>query len=148
MINCPRHSPVPRPVAPVPSQSLRALLSLWEMWSSTQLVLHVRFVTRTWRASRSRWMTRTRSTAPWTMQGHTERWISLYQVLICCRKFSPKCAGCHKPIVPKKGQTKTRRIRAMGKDFHLSCFKCQVCVICSSSAIWIVMLAVLPPGAG
>ena len=45
---------------------------------------------------------------------------------ICCRKFCSMCAVCHKSIVPKKGQTKVPRLRAMGKDFHLDCFKCEV----------------------
>merc|ERR1711915_1076910 len=43
------------------------------------------------------------------------------------RKYGVKCGGCKKPIVPKKGQLKAPRIRALGKDFHISCFKCEDC---------------------
>ena len=45
------------------------------------------------------------------------------------RIYGIKCATCKKPIVPKKGQTKAPRIRALGKDFHLACFKCEVRVL-------------------
>jgi len=51
------------------------------------------------------------------------------------RKFSPKCNLCHKAIVPKKGQTKAPRIKVMGKDFHLSCFKCQSCQMLLDSGV-------------
>jgi len=43
------------------------------------------------------------------------------------RQFSVVCSGCKKPIVPKKGQTKTQRMRALDKDYHLECFKCEDC---------------------
>jgi len=43
------------------------------------------------------------------------------------RKFCLTCHGCKKPIVPKQGQTKASRLRAMDKDFHITCFKCQDC---------------------
>merc|ERR1719378_1860768 len=43
------------------------------------------------------------------------------------RKFAALCSVCTKPIVPKEGQTKAPRIRAMDKDFHPQCFKCEDC---------------------
>jgi len=43
------------------------------------------------------------------------------------RHFGNMCATCKKAIVPKKGQTKAPRIRALGKDFHVACFKCEDC---------------------
>eukprot|EP00090_Calanus_glacialis_P010350 TRINITY_DN18737_c0_g1_i1.p1 TRINITY_DN18737_c0_g1~~TRINITY_DN18737_c0_g1_i1.p1 ORF type:complete len:383 (-),score=90.96 TRINITY_DN18737_c0_g1_i1:399-1547(-) len=43
------------------------------------------------------------------------------------RLYGITCATCKQPIVPKKGQTKAPRIRALGKDFHLTCFKCEDC---------------------
>ena len=43
------------------------------------------------------------------------------------RTYGIMCATCKQPIVPKKGQTKAPRIRALGKDFHLACFKCEDC---------------------
>ena len=45
------------------------------------------------------------------------------------KKYGIKCFTCKKPIVPKKGQTRAPRIRALGKDFHLACFKCEVSVM-------------------
>ena len=45
------------------------------------------------------------------------------------KKYGIKCFTCKKPIVPKKGQTRAPRIRALGKDFHLACFKCEVSVV-------------------
>ena len=34
---------------------------------------------------------------------------------------------CKKHIVPKKGETKVQKLRALGRDFHLQCFKCEDC---------------------
>ena len=42
------------------------------------------------------------------------------------RKFCSVCGRCNKPIVPKKGETRVQKLRALGKDFHLQCFKCEV----------------------
>jgi len=38
-----------------------------------------------------------------------------------------RCATCKKPIVPKQGQMKAPRLRALGKDYHPDCFKCEGC---------------------
>merc|ERR1719483_1834246 len=43
------------------------------------------------------------------------------------RYFGIICATCKKAIVPKKGQTKAPRIKALGKDFHIACFCCEDC---------------------
>jgi len=43
------------------------------------------------------------------------------------RKFCSMCAGCNKAIVPRKGETRVQKLRALGKDFHLACFKCEDC---------------------
>ena len=48
----------------------------------------------------------------------------------CIRKFCSKCAVCNKAIVPRKGETKVQKLRALGKDFHLQCFKCEVSKPC------------------
>ena len=42
------------------------------------------------------------------------------------RLFAYQCSVCSKPIVPKEGQTKAPRIRALDRDFHPQCFKCEV----------------------
>ena len=42
------------------------------------------------------------------------------------RKFAYICSVCKNPIVPKEGQTKAPRIRALDRDFHPQCFKCEV----------------------
>lgn len=41
--------------------------------------------------------------------------------------FAFICSVCSKPIVPKEGQTKAPRIRALDRDFHPQCFKCEDC---------------------
>ena len=51
------------------------------------------------------------------------------------RKYGVKCGGCKKPIVPKKGQLKAPRIRALGKDFHISCFKCEASILTLFKAV-------------
>lgn len=51
------------------------------------------------------------------------------------RKFCSMCAVCKKSIVPKKGQTKVPRLKAMGKDFHLDCFKCEDCSLVLSPGV-------------
>jgi len=43
------------------------------------------------------------------------------------KKFAALCTVCRKPIVPKEGQTTAPRIRALDRDFHPSCFKCEDC---------------------
>ena len=42
------------------------------------------------------------------------------------KKKAPRCATCKKPIVPGPGQKKAPRLRALGKDYHPDCFKCEV----------------------
>ena len=42
------------------------------------------------------------------------------------KKKAPRCATCKKPIVAGAGQKKAPRLRAMGKDYHPDCFKCEV----------------------
>jgi len=43
------------------------------------------------------------------------------------RQFCTKCAVCKKPITALKGETKIKKLRAMGKEYHLNCFKCEDC---------------------
>ena len=43
------------------------------------------------------------------------------------KQFCSLCAVCNKHIVPKKGETRVQKLRALGKDFHLQCFKCEDC---------------------
>lgn len=42
-------------------------------------------------------------------------------------KFAPKCAVCGKPILPDEGKEESLRIVLMGKDYHVGCFKCEIC---------------------
>ena len=37
-----------------------------------------------------------------------------------------RCTTCKKPIVPSEGQKTAPRLRALGKDYHPNCFKCEV----------------------
>jgi len=43
------------------------------------------------------------------------------------RLYGITCSTCKKPILPRKGQTTAARIRALGQDFHIQCFKCEDC---------------------
>jgi len=51
------------------------------------------------------------------------------------KKFAAVCSVCDKPIVPKEGQTTAPRLRALGKDFHPPCFKCEDCGMVLDSRI-------------
>ena len=46
--------------------------------------------------------------------------------IVLHRHFCTKCAVCKKPITALKGETKIKKLRAMGKEYHLHCFKCEV----------------------
>jgi len=43
------------------------------------------------------------------------------------RKKACRCNYCKKPIAPKPGEKTVPRLRALGKDFHPDCFKCEDC---------------------
>ncbi|XP_014675431.1 PREDICTED: lipoma-preferred partner homolog isoform X2 [Priapulus caudatus] len=43
------------------------------------------------------------------------------------RKFAPRCAMCHQPIMPEQGQEETVRIVALDKSFHINCYRCEDC---------------------
>lgn len=45
-----------------------------------------------------------------------------------CRKFAPRCCVCHEPIMPAPGQEETVRIVALDRDFHVQCYRCEVCL--------------------
>ncbi|XP_023328187.1 zyxin [Eurytemora carolleeae] len=51
------------------------------------------------------------------------------------RKFAALCTVCKNPIVPKEGHTTAPRIRALDKDFHPACFKCEDCHLVLDSRI-------------
>jgi hypothetical protein len=51
------------------------------------------------------------------------------------KKYSAVCAVCAKPIAPKEGQTTAPRLRALGRDFHPACFKCEDCSLVLDSRI-------------
>jgi hypothetical protein len=50
-------------------------------------------------------------------------------------KFAPRCAICHKPIVPEEGKQESMRVVAMDKSFHVNCYKCEDCAMLLSSKI-------------
>ena len=51
------------------------------------------------------------------------------------RKFALSCSTCKLPIQAKKGQSKAPRIRALGRDYHVHCFKCEDCGLVLSSGV-------------
>jgi len=59
----------------------------------------------------------------------------IYCVEDYTKKFAAICATCSKPIVPKEGQTKAPRIRAMNRDYHPLCFKCKDCGMVLDSGV-------------
>jgi hypothetical protein len=42
------------------------------------------------------------------------------------RIFAQLCASCGKSITPMEGTEDTVRVVAMGKDFHVDCYICEV----------------------
>jgi len=51
------------------------------------------------------------------------------------RKKACKCSYCKKPIVPRPGEKTVPRLRALGKDFHPNCFKCEDCGLLLDSRV-------------
>jgi len=43
------------------------------------------------------------------------------------KKHAAVCSACSQHIVPKTGETTAARLRALGRDFHPECFKCEDC---------------------
>lgn len=43
------------------------------------------------------------------------------------RKYAPRCCVCSEPIMPAPGQEETVRIVALDRDFHVQCYRCEVC---------------------
>uniref|UniRef100_A0A0M3HTH2 LIM domain-containing protein n=1 Tax=Ascaris lumbricoides TaxID=6252 RepID=A0A0M3HTH2_ASCLU len=41
--------------------------------------------------------------------------------------FAPKCAACHKPIMPTTESGETVRVVAINKDYHIECYVCEGC---------------------
>lgn len=51
---------------------------------------------------------------------------SVYCVPDFHRLFAPRCAVCSLPITPMEGSEETVRVVAMGKDYHVDCYVCEV----------------------
>eukprot|EP00090_Calanus_glacialis_P039535 TRINITY_DN6882_c0_g1_i4.p1 TRINITY_DN6882_c0_g1~~TRINITY_DN6882_c0_g1_i4.p1 ORF type:complete len:478 (-),score=147.06 TRINITY_DN6882_c0_g1_i4:159-1592(-) len=51
------------------------------------------------------------------------------------KKHAVQCSACSQPIVPKRGETSAARLRALGRDFHPECFKCEDCGLVLDSRI-------------
>lgn len=43
------------------------------------------------------------------------------------RRFSPLCETCKEPIVPDPDSEETVKLVALGKNFHINCYRCQDC---------------------
>jgi len=52
---------------------------------------------------------------------------NIYCVDDWAKKKAYRCVTCKRPIVAAEGQTKAPRLRALGKDYHPDCFKCEDC---------------------
>ena len=108
--------------------SAQTILSQSEISSTITAASLARCAIGTWRASPSYWTARIESTVVRTTRGEENKLVcALLQILI--RRFCSVCGGCGKVIVPKKGETKVRKLRALGKDYHLNCFKCEVSLV-------------------
>ena len=42
------------------------------------------------------------------------------------RKHAAVCSACQRPVLPEPGSNTAQRLRALGRDFHPDCFRCQV----------------------
>jgi len=51
------------------------------------------------------------------------------------RKHASVCSVCREHILPKKGETSAPRLRALGRDFHPECFKCEDCTLLLDSRV-------------
>jgi hypothetical protein len=62
---------------------------------------------------------------------HDEFVLDEQKTIYCTEDWAKKkayrCVTCKRAIVPTEGQTKAPRLRALGKDYHPDCFKCEVC---------------------
>lgn len=56
--------------------------------------------------------------------------LSNQNYLSVFRKFAPRCSVCKEPIMPAPGQEETVRIVALDRDFHVHCYRCEVCGQC------------------
>ncbi len=45
------------------------------------------------------------------------------------QKFAPRCYACHRPILPNHEQEETTRIVALDRNYHIDCYRCEVCLI-------------------
>ncbi|MEQ2174976.1 hypothetical protein GOODEAATRI_013303 [Goodea atripinnis] len=54
--------------------------------------------------------------------------ITAFCIVSSCQKFAPRCCVCHEPIMPAPGQEETVRIVALDRDFHVQCYRCEVCI--------------------
>ena len=52
--------------------------------------------------------------------------LSLSPLASHCRKHAAVCSVCRLPILPRKGEAAASRLRALGRDFHPHCFRCEV----------------------
>jgi hypothetical protein len=50
-------------------------------------------------------------------------------------KFAPRCAQCHRPIVPEEGKEETLRVVAMDRSYHIDCYRCEDCNLKLSSKV-------------
>jgi len=50
-------------------------------------------------------------------------------------KFAPRCAQCHRPIVPEEGKEETLRVVAMDRSYHIDCYRCEDCGMKLSSKL-------------
>ena len=52
--------------------------------------------------------------------------ISRKKIFFFFRLFAPSCAACGEGITPFEGTTETVKVEALGKDFHVDCYVCEV----------------------
>jgi len=52
---------------------------------------------------------------------------NIYCVADWALRKAYRCVTCKKAIVPAEGQKTAPRLRALGKDYHPDCFKCEDC---------------------
>lgn len=45
------------------------------------------------------------------------------------QKYAPRCDRCHLAIAPVGNDKETVRVQAIGKNLHISCYKCEDCLL-------------------
>ena len=96
----------------------------------------VAFAMNVWMGFRSQWISTIRSIVSTISTSelrdvsnmlHNKYYVHTFKKrLYRFRIFAPSCAKCGESITPFEGTSETVRVAALGKDFHVDCYVCEV----------------------